>query len=544
MNVPTRTQDWVPQIEGAVGPIYLAIADAIGAAVTAGTLRAGDRLPTHRALADSLKVDLTTVTRAYTEAQKRGLLQARVGRGTFVRSEPSAAPVRAHLPDGPVDLGMNLPPIPTNPPLPALLQQGLSRLLAETDPALLLTYRTGCGSADERAAGAAWLRPTLGEIDPERVLVCPGAQPALFSILGMIAASGDVVLTDPLTYPGIRGAASQLGIRLAGVRGDADGMLPDALDEACHTLRPKALYCLPTIQNPTTTTMPLERRRAIAEVARRHGLRILEDDAYGLLPSAPLPALAALAPELTFHVATVSKTLSPALRVAWVVAPDARQATRLCATLRRSVLMGSPLLTGLLANWVHDGTAGAILAAVRRESAARQRLGPRHPAGGLVRRPPRRPAPLAPAAAALGPARSGRASAPASPPGGGAERCLRRRIPPRNYPMRSASRSAPRPTARRCGARCIPLPVRSIPTRRFRSPTWCERHGYRPRSPPDRSGRANPAKSRALPDRRPWYTRRAYACYIARVSACYIPRASARRGDHKGLRNGPPPTAL
>ena len=257
---------------------------------------------------------------------------------------------------------------------PAQLQQGLSRLLAETDPHLLLTYRTGCGSADERGAGAAWLRPTMGEVDPERVLICPGAQPALFSILSLLAASGDVVLTDELTYPGIRGAASQLGIRLAGVRGDADGMLPDALDEACHTLRPKALYCIPTIQNPTAVTIPLERRRSVAEVARRHGLRILEDDAYGLLPSTPLPALAALAPELTFHVVTVSKTLSPALRVAWVVAPDARQAARLCATLRRNVLMGSPLLTGLLANWVHDGTAGTILAAVRRESTSRQRL--------------------------------------------------------------------------------------------------------------------------------------------------------------------------
>ena len=374
MNVPTQTQDWVPQIEGADGPIYLAIADAIGTAVTAGTLRAGDRLPTHRALADSLKVDLTTITRAYTEAQKRGLLQARVGRGTFVRAEPSTAPVRAHPPDGPIDLGMNLPPIPTNPPLPVLLQQGLPRLLAETDPSLLLTYRTGCGSADERAAGATWLRPTLGEVDPERILVCPGAQPALFSVLGLVAASGDVVLTDALTYPGIRGAASQLGIRLAGVRGDADGMLPDALEEACHTLRPKALYCLPTIQNPTATTIPLERRHAIADVARRHGLRILEDDAYGLLPSAPVPALATLAPDITFHVATVSKTLSPALRVAWIVTPDARQATRLCATLRRSVLMASPLLSGLLANWVHDGTAAAILGAVRRESASRQRL--------------------------------------------------------------------------------------------------------------------------------------------------------------------------
>lgn len=374
MDIHPQQHGWAPQIEGTKGPIYLAIADAIGAAIAAGELRAGQRLPTHRALADTLGVDLTTVTRAYAEARRRDLLQATVGRGTFVRSQGVAPSVRTKGHEGPVDLGMNLPPLPADPPLEDLLQQGLSHLLAGSEAAEILTYRSGSGTAEERTAGAVWLRPTLGEVDPERVLICPGAQPALLAVLGIVARPGDVVLADTLTYPGIRGAAAQLGLRLVGVAADADGLLPEAVEEACREIGPKALYCVPTIHNPTTVTMPLDRRRAIAEVARRHDLRIVEDDAYGLLPSIPLPAIASLVPDITFHIATFSKVISPALRVAYLVAPDTSCAARLCVALRANVLMASPLLIGLLTAWIHDGTAGAVISAIRRESAARQRI--------------------------------------------------------------------------------------------------------------------------------------------------------------------------
>jgi DNA-binding transcriptional MocR family regulator len=374
MDEHPKAQGWTPRIEGADGPIYLAIADAIGAAIAKGELRAGDRLPTHRALANRLGVDFTTVTRAYSEARRRGLLQATVGRGTFVRSQAQATATRTTGREGPVDLSMNLPPIPAEPPLADLLQQGLSRLLAGSDATELLTYRAGAGTPEERMAGAMWLRPTLGEVDPERVLVCPGAQPAFIAILRNLAEPGDAVLTDRLTYPGIRSAALELRLRLLGVDGDAEGLLPEALEEACQAVRPKALYCVPTIHNPTTATMPLDRRRAIAEVARRRGLNIIEDDAYALLPSVPLPAIASIAPDIGFYVATVSKVLSPALRVAYLVAPDAGWTARLGATLRRNVLMASPLLTGLVAGWVRDGIAGTVTSAIRRESVARQKI--------------------------------------------------------------------------------------------------------------------------------------------------------------------------
>jgi DNA-binding transcriptional MocR family regulator len=374
MKQPQPEWGWIPRIEGVEGPIYRAIADAIGAAIRAGELRAGEQLPTHRALADALGVDLTTVTRAYAEARQRGLLQATVGRGTFVRSQAATAPAAPRRPEGRVDLGMNLPPLPVEPSLPDLLQRGLSALLARPDTAELLTYRAGSGTAEERAAGAVWLRPTLGAVDPQRILLSPGAQPALLAGLGAVAGAGDVVLTDQLTYPGIRGAAAQLGIRLIGVAADAEGLLPAAVEAACGAFRPRALYCVPTVHNPTTATMPLARRQAIAALARRLALHVVEDDAYGLLPAEPLPAIASLAPELCLHVATVSKVLSPALRLAYLVAPDARFAGRLGAALRGNVLMASPLLTGLMTAWVQDGTATALVRAIRGEAVARQRI--------------------------------------------------------------------------------------------------------------------------------------------------------------------------
>ncbi|WP_149541154.1 aminotransferase-like domain-containing protein [Siccirubricoccus phaeus] len=360
---------WIPRLAAGAGPIYLGIAEAIAAAIAAGELRPGDRLPTHRALAGALGVDLTTITRAYAEARRRGLVEAVVGRGTFIRA---GAPAPALSAGGKVDLGMNLPPLP--PTLPGLLQQGLARLLAAGDPAALLTYRRGAGAAAERAAGAAWLAPCLPGLAAERVLLSPGAQPALLAVLGLLAGPGELVLTEQLTYPGLRAAAAQLRLRLHGLPGDAAGLLPEALEEACRTLRPRALYCIPTMQNPMAVTMPLERRQAIAAIARRHGLPILEDDAYGLLPAHPLPALASLAPELTWHVATLAKLLSPALRLAYVAVPDQAAAGRLAAALRANVLMPSPLLTGVVTGWVEDGTAAALRDAIRAEAAARQAL--------------------------------------------------------------------------------------------------------------------------------------------------------------------------
>jgi DNA-binding transcriptional MocR family regulator len=360
-------------MEGHAGPLYRGIVAAIRRAIESGDLQDGDRLPTQRQLAAVLKLDLTTVTRAFNEARHEGLVEAVVGRGSFVRGGASA---RLWQEGGRalVDMTMNLPPALEEPSLRRLMQEGFAALLRRQELGGLMAYRSTAGTPEERAAGAAWLRPVLGRRAPGQVLVAPGAQAALLAVLSSLARPGDVVLAERCAYPGLRALAAQLRLVLAGVEMDAEGMVPEALDRACRAHAPRALCCTPTIQNPTTATMTVARREAVLAVARRHGVMVVEDDPYGLLPEAPLPALARLEPGRVFHVATVSKVLSPGLRTAFLAVPDEAWAERMTAALRATAMMSPGLLTGLVHGWVASGAAGELLRGVRREMTARQAM--------------------------------------------------------------------------------------------------------------------------------------------------------------------------
>jgi DNA-binding transcriptional MocR family regulator len=373
------TAHWRPVVSKAAGPVYLAIADAIASDIASGRLPEGTRLPPQRALADQLGIDFTTVSRAYSEAQRRGLVEGRVGQGTYVRSRSATQPlpIRA-VPHagggGMVDMSMNLPPRFDDAALSAEMWATLAALETPGGLDLLMRYQEPGGSARDRAAGVAWLSPRLPGVAVERTLVCPGAQGALLATLGAIAAPGDAVLAESLSYPGFLSLAAHLRLRPLAVPGDARGPLPEAFEALCAAHRPRAFYTSPTIQNPTTLTIPGARRRALADIARTHGVVLIEDDAYGALPRAPVPPFAALAPDITYHVAGLAKCLAPALRIAYLVAPDTRAAARLAGALRATASMASPLTAALATRWIEDGTAARVLEAIRQEAAARQAL--------------------------------------------------------------------------------------------------------------------------------------------------------------------------
>ncbi|MCR5877386.1 PLP-dependent aminotransferase family protein [Phenylobacterium sp. J367] len=362
-----QTARWLDRVRRDAGPVYLALADALAAAIREGELQPGDRLPPQRDVAQRLGLDLTTVTRAYAVARDRGLLESTVGRGAFVRAR--AADDEAGL----VDLTMNLPPPPEGVSLARLLEETAAAVLRRTDPAALMAYHPGAGALGQRAAGAAWLAPVLGEVPAERVLVAAGAQAALCAVLSTVARPGDTVVTEPLTYPGVRTAAAELGLTLAPCPVDADGVRPDALDRLCREARPRALYVVPTMQNPTAGTMPDYRRREVAAVATAHGLALVEDDPYSRLLEAPPPALAQLAPDLGYHIATLAKTLSPGLRLAYVVAPPG-MASAVEQSLRALTLMPAPLMAAVVTSWMREGQAEALLAGVRKEALARRAI--------------------------------------------------------------------------------------------------------------------------------------------------------------------------
>ena len=276
--------DWVPTLSEWQGPVFQRIVDALAADIASGRLVRGQRLPTHRALASALHIDLTTVTRAYGEARRRGLLEARVGQGSFVSETTARATSDLPAPVS-IDLSMNLPPQPVEANLDLRIAQGLATIRAEAGFSAFLGYSRPGGSAAEREAAAAWLEPRLPCAAPERIVVYPGSQAIIFNALLALASPGDVVVTEALTFPGVKAAAARLNVRLVGVAMDNEGARPDALDEACRKHRPKAAYLVPTQQNPTTASMGPERRKAIADIIEKRNLVLIEDDVYGPLES-------------------------------------------------------------------------------------------------------------------------------------------------------------------------------------------------------------------------------------------------------------------
>jgi DNA-binding transcriptional MocR family regulator len=364
--------DWSPTLADREGPLYQRIVDALSADIASGRLRRGQQLPTHRALAEALGIDLTTVTRAYAEARQRGLTEARVGRGTFVCETMSPAR-HAAAPQPQFDLSMNLPPQPLEAELEGRITRGIAAIQREVGFSAHLNYRDPGGSDAERDIAAQWLRSRIADARGDRLVICPGTQNALFNLLVALTSPGDVVLTEALTYPGIKAAATHTGVRLVGVAMDKEGILPDALDAACRRHAPKAVYLIPTIHNPTTATMPLARRKEVAAALRANDALLIEDDAYGMLDPKAVP-LASLIPERTYFAASMSKCIAPGLRVSFLLTPDQHAAGVAAAALRASVQMPTFLMVALVTRWLADGSADAVIDAIRDEAAVRQKL--------------------------------------------------------------------------------------------------------------------------------------------------------------------------
>ena len=366
---------WRPRIEEGATPLYLAIADAIQNDVEAGVLSIGTRLPTHRDLAEYVGVTVGTVSRGYAEAERRGLTSGEVGRGTFVRGHDIEGHgwQSAPLSEAGAVIDMSLA-TPWSIPAEAEILATTLRQIAD-EPGLndLLRYDSETASLSQRAAAASWISRMGMPATPEQTIVTVGAQHAMTVLFSTLLRPGDTVLTGELTYPGMKGIAQMLGLRLRGVAMDEEGLLPDALDVACRESSPKALYCVPTIQNPTCAIMTQERRQEIARIAKSNDLLIVEDDVHAfLLDSAPRP-LSLSAPERSIHLSTISKSVTFGLRTGFIVAPDPL-VERIRAGVRSTIWMPAPLTTELTTRWLADGTADHIAKIKREEVRARNAL--------------------------------------------------------------------------------------------------------------------------------------------------------------------------
>lgn len=368
---------WKPELDEHL-PRYRAIADAIERDVHAGVLAEGDRLPTHRDLAEALGVTVGTVSRGYAEAERRGLTDGEVGRGTFVRSR--SRPDLDHFSQmagqegagkGVIDMSLACPWVPPDGEEGRMLATTLTEVARGQGLDELMEYHASSALLRHRAGAARWLARLGVQVSPDQVVVTCGAQHAMTAALGTLLTPGDTVMVGELTYPGFKAVAQMFGLKLRGVPLDGEGIVPEALDELCSQSPAEALYCVPAVQNPTGVTMSEGRRRRIAEVARAHELIVLEDQVH-LGPQAT-PSIASFAPERTVHITSLSKWVSFGLRIGFVTAPD-RAVERIRSGVRSTLWMPPPLMTEVAIRWLMDGTAEALAAKKAKELEARHRI--------------------------------------------------------------------------------------------------------------------------------------------------------------------------
>ena len=317
---------WTPDLSQYPGPKYQGLSRALRDAIRCGDLAEGAQLPTVRDLAWSVGVTPGTVSRAYQLATQEGLLAATVGRGTFVASAaPRLGPTQSIYVER--DLGHGITNVDMrSPQLPDVGQAQIfsdaMRRIADGVGVHWLDYSTQQGETPLRAAVCEWLVDRdLGQISPNDIALSYGGQNAV-SLIMQCCLRGDrpVVITEELCYPGFARAARLARADIVGVALDAEGMVPDALEAACRRYGPQ-IVCLTTeAQNPTVARMSLQRRHDIVRVARKYDLQIIEDDCYSVADTT-LPSLRSIAPERTWYVGGISKTVSAALRFGYMVCP-------------------------------------------------------------------------------------------------------------------------------------------------------------------------------------------------------------------------------
>ncbi len=326
------------------------MAEGIERLIREGTIQSGDRLPPTRQLASQLGLNRTTVAAAYSTLEKAGLIRGHIGRGSFVAGQP--APSSRNTTSGnasrdestrPPEYPVSRNPMPPQPAANIEISFASSRPSSDTFP--LQAFRRVAKEAIESpdaaeilqlgsAHGFQPLRRFLlesardsGIAGPaDDLLITNGCQQALDLLARIFIGHKTPVAVEDPVYHGLIRVFERAGAELIPVPVDADGMNIAALETVLERQHPKMLVITPSFQNPTGATLSLAKRRRVVELARRHGVLLVENDIYSELRyhGEALPALKALDEGGgTILLRSYSKILFPGLRVGWVIGPRA-----------------------------------------------------------------------------------------------------------------------------------------------------------------------------------------------------------------------------
>lgn len=355
---------WKPDLGKMAGPKYVALAELLEEDIKSGKLKAGTKLPPQRELADFLDLNLSTISKAYKLCGQKGLVSASVGNGTYVSSDAAAETVllcgreNTHI----IEMGAIVPSVTAN----LKVKQYTENLMKKPDALQLFSYGAPGGTKRQCKAGVTWLGKSGFDTDMEHIIPAAGGQNAITAVFGALFETGDKIGTEPMTYPGVKPAAKLFGIHLLPVRTYDDEITEEGLRYALRNENIRGLYVIPDYQNPTAHIMSLGTRKMIARVAGEEDLLVIEDGINNLLEENPVPPVAAFAPEQVIYISSLSKTVSPGLRTAFIHVPD-RFHERVVTALYSMNIAISPLLATVSAALIEDGAADAIIADRKKE---------------------------------------------------------------------------------------------------------------------------------------------------------------------------------
>lgn len=374
--------------------LYLQVADHLRQQIETGEIASETRLPASRKLAKRLGVNRITVVNAYAELEAEGLVTTRVGSGTYVAEASDALETASEHTtaewQSPVSLRRNWSPGQMMAEMMRLARQpGVISFAAGTPASEFIPVnqfrralndvlrRDGAEALQyEEAAGYLPLRETIAkrlqdqgvQANPDHILITAGCQQAVDITLRVLARgeNSGLVVEEPC-YLGLLDLVTSRRITPVGLPMDEHGLQVNRLEQIILRHRPSLIYVTPSFHNPTGTTMPLERRQKLLDIAAHYGVPILEDSTYDELyyDTEPLPTLKSLdTAGIVFHASGFSKALIPGIRIGYLVAP-AMLYERVIATKQTTDILTSPLNQRALHAYLESGQFPKHLAQVR-----------------------------------------------------------------------------------------------------------------------------------------------------------------------------------
>ncbi len=313
---------WKPDKQKLTPPYYKSLAEDLETQIKNHLLKPGTKLPPQREIADYLDLNYTTITRVYEICKKKGLIYGKMGKGTFVSPHPleDLTITTSDLQEHCIEMGS----INSFSEYSSCVEKAMKRVIQKGYLKEFYDYSTPVGHPHQRSAGVQWMEQLQVHTDIEHTMICSGSQNALAIALISLFHPGDKIATDQYTYPNIIELAKMLHLVLVPIHGDRFGMCADELEKQCMAQGIQGIYLMPTYSNPTTITIPLNRRRELAHIIHKHHLILLEDDISAWLFAAAdhaIPSMFDLLEGQGLYICGMTKSLCPGLRIAYMTFP-------------------------------------------------------------------------------------------------------------------------------------------------------------------------------------------------------------------------------